>query len=421
MASHSKIFYLDRQDILDFFSGNEAGRMAYAYEWEGEGVVHIHLAPLRHRFGHAYPVTFVKKPTAAQQRLPERKLEVRVSDAPDGPSAVLYERVDGEYIPRDFCYIPSRDELYSRSRGLLEVDALRAKRVVIVGLGSFGSQIAIELAKAGVGVFVLFDFDRVELHNLARHTCCTNDLGRLKTDAVEDAILGKNPYAVVRKYPVDIRAHLDVLEEEIRQADLVICATDNNASRYNISEALVRHARPGLFGRAITRAEGGDVFRYRPGGPCYGCLVGAGFLPQEEITNVESARRDGRIPAYASAEEADAVVQVGLSSDIQPICNMMVKLALVELSRGLDTGIRSLEEDFVYDCYVWANRREKNYRAWHPFYQAGKDRTIMRWYGVRVPRDPGCAICSDEVVLDTSGIAGFTLDLDDLALPSINE
>ena len=47
----------------------------------------------------------------------------------------------------------------------LELNILEGKRVMIVGLGSFGSQIAIELAKAGVGHFALMDFDRVELHN----------------------------------------------------------------------------------------------------------------------------------------------------------------------------------------------------------------------------------------------------------------
>lgn len=51
------------------------------------------------------------------------------------------------------------------------MNVLEGKRVMIVGLGSFGSQIAIELAKAGVGSYSLWDFDRVELHNLARHTC----------------------------------------------------------------------------------------------------------------------------------------------------------------------------------------------------------------------------------------------------------
>ena len=65
-----------------------------------------------------------------------------------------------------------------------------------------------------------------------------------------------------------------------------------------------------------------------------------------------------------SSEDADAVVQVGLSSDIQPICNMMVKLALVELSRGSESGISSLEDELVYDYYMWANRRERHYANW---------------------------------------------------------
>ena len=61
-----------------------------------------------------------------------------------------------------------------------------------------------------------------------------------------------------------------------------------------------------------------------------------------------------------SSEDAAAVVQVGLSSDIQPICNMMVKLALVKLSRCSESGISSLEDELVYDYYMWANRRERH-------------------------------------------------------------
>ena len=164
----------------------------------------------------------------------------------------------------------------------------------------------------------------VELHNLSRHTATVHDLGRLKTNVIEEAILGKNPYAKVDKYPVNINENLPLLYDEVEKADLIICATDNNSSRFNLSKALVEKGKPGIFGRAITRAEGGDVFRYRPGGPCYCCLVGEGDLREEEITDVASARRDGRIAAYVSPEDADAMVQVGLSSDIEPICNMMV-------------------------------------------------------------------------------------------------
>ena len=297
-------------------------------------------------------------------------------------------------------FVPSEENLFSRSKGILEVGILREKRVLVVGLGSFGSQISIELAKAGVGHFALMDFDRVELHNLSRHTATIHDLGRLKTNVIEEAILGKNPYAKIDKFPININEDLSLLYEEVEKADLVICATDNNTSRFNISGALVEKGKVGIFGRAITRAEGGDVFRYRPGGPCYCCIVGAGNLQEEEISDVASARRDGRIAAYVSAEDAEAMVQVGLSSDIEPICNLMVKLALVELSRGKESGISSLEEELTYDCYLWANRRDRHYAKWKPFSAAGPLPSILRWYGVKVNKDEHCPICSGNIVLD---------------------
>ena len=294
--------------------------------------------------------------------------------------------------------IPSRDELYSRSKGILEVDILQDKRVAIVGLGSFGSHISVELAKAGVGTFDLFDFDCIELHNLARHTASIKDLGRLKTDVLEESILGKNPYAEVYKHDINICEQPQVLTDIMDDIDLLICATDNNRSRFILSDMAYQHHKTCIYGRAFTRAEGGDVFIQRPEGACYCCLVGnQWFNPaDEEITNEASARRDGTIPAYTSPEDANAMVQVGLSSDILPIWNMMVKLALLELSRRRESGIAALDDELTYNYYMWANRRERRFGNWSSFNNAGHLPTILRWYGAQIPRNPDCAICSDE-------------------------
>ena len=288
------------------------------------------------------------------------------------------------------------DDIYSRSAGLIENGALLEKRVLIIGLGSFGSVIAVDLAKAAVGNFTLMDFDRLERHNVVRHACFLNDVGRLKTDAVGDLILGKNPYAHIDKLPMDMNEDLETVVREIDRADLVICATDNNASRFNLSKLLLSHPKTCLFGRAVTRAEGGDVFRYRPGGPCYCCLIGNQWfdMAAEEITNKDSARRNGRIAAYVSEEDADAMIQVGLASDIEPITNLLVKLALVELSRGTESGISSLESELTYDYYMWANRRERRHKNWSPFSDCANRPTILRWYGAEVNRNPACSLCS---------------------------
>lgn len=407
------VYYIDGEQLKNFTDSNETQVAGFGYEWENEGVVHFHFAPLAHSFGKNFPVLFVKGDTLA-----EDSDALRVNIKKDGTAWVEENEVS---------VIPSRDNLYKRNKGLIELDILSGKRVLIIGLGSGGSQIAVELAKAGVGSFALADFDRVELHNLSRHICYLNDLGRLKTDAVADAIKGKNPYAIIDKFPIDINKNLDLLEEEVKKADVVLACTDNNTSRFNISDMLVKHKKVGLFGRAITRAEGGDVFIYRPGQPCYFCLIGSDWYDSkdEEITNAESARRSGHIPAYMSAEDAEAFVQVGLGADIEPINNMMVKLALVELSRGSESGISSLEDEFKPNYYIWANRRERQYSNWGSFNNKEGMPTIMKWYGIEISKDENCTLCGEKKSLDTDsrfmdslnamGSGDFTgLDLDNL-------
>lgn len=376
---------------------------AYVEEIDSDEVFHIHLHPDIKKLPNELRLPgFYTHDRNAINGLSHTNMRYCILLAEEGPEVWYRLRPlkSRQWAKAEAFIIPSEENLFSRSKGILEVDILRDKRVLVIGLGSFGSQISIELAKAGVGHFALMDFDRVELHNLSRHTATIHDLGRLKTNVIEEAILGKNPYAKVDKFPVNINEDLPLLYEEVGKADLVICATDNNTSRFNISGALVEKGKVGIFGRAITRAEGGDVFRYRPGGPCYCCIVGAGNLQEEEISDVASARRDGRIAAYISAEDAEAMVQVGLSSDIEPICNLMVKLALVELSRGKESGISSLEEELTYDCYLWANRRDRHYANWKPFPAAGPLPSILRWYGVKVNMDEHCPICSGNIVLD---------------------
>lgn len=379
--SESKLYYIDGEELKDFLSSEDTQHSGIGYEWEGENVVHLHFSPLPHAFGKMSVVSFAK-----------------VGHRHDASASIKVEVTDNNTVTVDdqpVSIIPAKEHLYKRAKGLLEIGTLSEKRVLIIGLGSGGAPIAIELAKAGIGHFVLADFDRIELHNLSRHICNVNDLGRLKTDAVAEAILGKNPYADVVKLPIDVNKHLDILDSEIAKADVVMICTDNNTSRYNTSELLVKNNTIGIFGRAVTRAEGGDVFIYRPGQACYFCLLGTDwFNPEdEEITNYESAKRSGQIPAYVSEADAEAFVQVGLSSDIEPITNMMVKLALMELSRGTESGINSLEGELTQNYYMWANRRERQYKLWGSFTNRDRMPTIMKWYGVDIAKNPNCTLC----------------------------
>ena len=187
------IVFVSSEEVETFRKSPMMISEASSYLWENESVYHIYLTPPCHSFGKEGKVIVAKSADDLEAQYSDESIQFFLLVLND--TCILKMRRENSIEECALNYIPSKEDLYSRNKGILELNILEQKRVMIVGLGSFGSQIAIELAKAGVGEFALFDFDRVELHNLARHTCTTKDLGRLKTDAIYDAIVGKNPYA----------------------------------------------------------------------------------------------------------------------------------------------------------------------------------------------------------------------------------
>ena len=74
---------------------------------------------------------------------------------------------------------------------------ISAARVAVCGLGGLGSNIAIALARAGVGHLHLIDFDRVDLTNLNRQQYAVGQLGQYKTDALRETLSLVSPYCDV--------------------------------------------------------------------------------------------------------------------------------------------------------------------------------------------------------------------------------
>lgn len=405
------LIYLYQYQLQKFINGSDNFKLGVAYEWKGEDVYHAYLEyPQIAPSGYAVTCLFLR---AQSKEDFDNAESIALSLKQAYPSisnigiVISFYLESGHLLKRAFVpnkpdneirieYVPAKSNLYTRSKGLIEVGVLEKKCVLIVGLGSGGATIAVELAKAGVGNYALVDFDRLELHNISRHIAGVNELGRLKTNIVRDAILSKNPYASIDTYPLDIIESTSVIERLVSETDLVIAATDNLSSRYLLNSLIIKYKKVGLFGRAVTRAEGGDVLRVRPGGPCYACLKGSQWYTQEdEITDLRRARETGVIPAYTSEEDANAMVQVGLSTDIAPINTMVVKLAIQELSRGTECLITTLDDELNYDFYMWANRRELHFANWAAFNNnpGRKKPTILQWYGVKFLKSCDCHEC----------------------------
>ncbi len=91
----------------------------------------------------------------------------------------------------------TQEEIYEalcKRHGKEVQDKLTKARVAIAGLGGLGSNIAVALARIGVGHLHLIDFDRVDLTNLNRQHYFIRHVGQYKTDALKEEILQINPY-----------------------------------------------------------------------------------------------------------------------------------------------------------------------------------------------------------------------------------
>ncbi len=70
----------------------------------------------------------------------------------------------------------------------------RGARVAIAGLGGLGSNIAVMLARSGIGHLLLVDFDTVDVTNLNRQMYLVPHVGMPKTRAILQILYQVNPY-----------------------------------------------------------------------------------------------------------------------------------------------------------------------------------------------------------------------------------
>ena len=292
---------------------------------------------------------------------------------------------------------PRNPDVFDRVRGVFESDRLRDACVLVLGVGSGGSFIVRELVRAGVGHFVLIDYDRLDQANVCRHELGLADMGRLKVNAMRDYIHDRNPAAKVSGHAfqlagAELTRFLDICAET--KPDLIVCGTDNRESRLLVNRIALLLGIVALYGGVRRRAYAGQVLRVIPGvTPCYQCFIAG--VP-EIATDVEiSTETEALRFAYT---DRVVVPEPGLSTDIAPVALFMAKLALIELTLDHENSIfKSLRTDLVAPWFFWLNRREEGtqFESWPPIAARSDGPGVMRWMGQYLERDVECVACGD--------------------------
>ena len=113
--------------------------------------------------------------------------------------------------------------------------------VAICGLGGLGSNIAMALARAGIGRLILIDFDKVELTTLHRQQYKASQIGRNKTEALAENLEEVAPFTELECHTVRLTeenaAHL------LQEAD-VICEAFDKAEEKAMLVGIVLEAMP---------------------------------------------------------------------------------------------------------------------------------------------------------------------------------
>lgn len=304
----------------------------------------------------------------------------------------LYAIIDGERVEVRVVPLKIHQRTPFKFSHLL---ALSQKKVLMVGLGSMGSFIALMLARAGVEQFILCDPDRVEVCNVSRHEAMLPDVGRFKVDVIAERIKLINPRAHVLIFAEDLFAQpLPDVKAIFKKSSLVIASTDKRSVQLQTNKVAWQVGTPVVFAGCYEEARGGEVFCTFPqtNRPCYCCLRGG--MPEPKRGPID----------YSKAMNAgDYRGEPGLYASVSLVSTIAVEAALSVLLFGTDADLSNLFTHEQQYLLVGGARAQNFMRFRKPF--------DIFWQPLKGPRKL-CPVCqssndqpySSDVVLEVEDL-----------------
>ena len=244
---------------------------------------------------------------------------------------------------------------YSRHVMLPEIgiegqQKLLDSRALIIGAGGLGSPIVLYLAAAGVGHITLCDGDSVDLSNLQRQIAhATGAIGSNKAISALQSALAINPEVDIVPFPqrVDERQ----LAALVAEADVVIDASDNFATRHAVNRACVSQGKPLVSGAAVRFDGQISVFDMRQSeSACYHCLF-PDTGEADEVRCAENGVFSPLVGIIGTMQAAEAIkLLAGIGHSLQG------RLLLLNV---LEMEWRTIRVPQDAACPVCANRKEK--------------------------------------------------------------
>jgi molybdopterin/thiamine biosynthesis adenylyltransferase len=253
----------------------------------------------------------------------------------------------------------------------LERKEVAVAHLIQVGAGSGGMPVLDMLCRdPRISRLTLIEPDVYKPHNVVRHLFPPAAVGQAKADLAAAWLRERRPDLEITLFRCDLLdpAWQERIQAAAREADLGVCAADNEAAKYHWDALMRRHHKPWTVGEVLSGGIGGFVHWFVPGGPCYGCV--ASFL-QRSITTEKPVA-----PDYSASGGAVAETTIPASkASIEAIASLhaLITLGLLDDPAGYAPGFTSLLLNFQPVPGVFED--------------------AFRPYRFRVPRSAECLIC----------------------------
>jgi len=182
--------------------------------------------------------------------------------------------------------LKEEDLLKRNVKGIFE--KLKKAKVCILGLGGLGSNVAVLLARSGIGYLKLIDFDVVEASNLNRQQYRISHIGMKKTEAIRTIIKEINPFVEIDT--LDIKVDRENILSVVEDIEIVVEAFDRAETKAMAIEELLTNknkivisasgmAGLGSANEVITRKIKENFY-----------LIGDNYSDYEEYSGIMSTR-----------------------------------------------------------------------------------------------------------------------------------
>ena len=178
-------------------------------------------------------------------------------------------------------------QTFDRVQSAYDLKIMSTSRIIAVGTGGAASWLE-ELARAGVGQFVLIDPDTVSETNLATQQTYRRDIGRPKVDCIAERIQDINPNVKIVALQkslddIDDTAFSDLIKQNIGgdvPSKTIICGlTDNFYAQARVNKLALQFGIPSLNAQVYQEGYGAEITFTYPGvtPACHRCILSSRY------------------------------------------------------------------------------------------------------------------------------------------------